>query len=408
MVTKIKFLLDTKTKTFFWRLTPLLMGALLFFGGLGYERNLVIALGGVVSVLLLAFAGLKKEKILLPKGFLAYNVFLIFFALSLTWSLDWQKSFVYLTGYATGSLLWLSFFNLKRKTEAYLGKIILILGILFGSFTLAYELWEFAPFGRMGLTLVFPATFNHHHISDFWVVVLVFVIFKVLVKKKYIYSLFFIPGVYFLIISLSRAAYVSLAVGASLIFYYQGWLEKYKKYALPFFLFVVALFLFAGTQKTTLFSRIYFLQALVGIIKYPLGVGVGNFGSISAEFQSGSLVGFSFLTHNIVLEVLVGMGIFGLTFVFWLYQVLKSLIEELGSKAVLPASAFLALLTNFLLDSTYFIPTMFWLLFIFLGLAQKERERNEKGMVFVYITAFFLAIASFLISSGIIKPNLLV
>lgn len=400
-----------KNKQWFWKLIVTLVVVLLFFGGVGYVRSLIVAVGGVISVLLLLFALLKKKNFEFPKGFSVYSLFLILFGVSLIWSLEWQKSFVYLTGFTTGGLLWVSFYNLKRKMRFYLDKVVLLLGLLFSFFALVHKFLGFSPFGKVGLTLVSPSTFNHHHIGDFWVLVLVFVIYSALIKKKYIYILFFIPGIYFLLISLSRAAYLSLGVGVFSLFYYKGLISKYKTYTALIIFSVFALFLFAGTQKTTLFSRPYYLQALIGLVKYPLGVGYGNFGFLSSECLGcfgDRFISYSFLTHNIVLEILVGMGILGTSFIYWFYRVSKSLLDTLNDKSILPASAFFALLTNFLFDVTYVIPTMLWLFFIFLGMAQIERERNKKGMILIWVMALFLAMASLLISLGIIKPNLLV
>lgn len=351
----------------------------LFLAGLGYARNLVIALGGVVSVLFLIYSYASKKELSFPKGFLAYNLFLIFFLLSLVWSLDWQKSFLYLVLFVSGGIFWLAFYNLQNELKRSIENIVLVLGILFGILALSYKYFAFAPLGKAYFSLVFPATVNHHHIGDFWAIVLTLVIYKVFVQKRYLYSLFFIPGIYFLLISLSRAAYLSLGVGAFVIFSYQGWLAKYKKYMFLIFFLMAALFLFAGAQKPTLFSRPYFLQAAVGLLKYPLGVGVGNFGSLSTEafaFFGNKLAAYSFVTHNIVLEVLVGMGILGLSFVYWLYLVFKDLLGKSKENNLVLVASFFTIFANFFFDFTYVIPTMFWLFFLFLGIAQKEESRS--------------------------------
>jgi len=168
------------SKQKFWKLKVFLISALLFIGGLGYERSFVIAIGGVVSVLLLAFVGLKKGKILLPKGFLVYSLFLLFFGASLFWSLNWQKSFGYLTLFASGGMFWVVFFNLKDEIGEGIGSAVLFSGILFGALVLAYKYFGLTPSGGAAFSLVFPATDNHHHIGDFWAIVLVFVIYFVL------------------------------------------------------------------------------------------------------------------------------------------------------------------------------------------------------------------------------------
>lgn len=407
MTTDIESLLDTKTKARFWWIISLLIGVILFIGGLGQKVDIAFALGGLVSVILLSFVIYKKGKLRLPKGFLIYNLFLIFFGLSLIWSLDWQKSLGYLVLYVSGGLFWVAFFNLKGESKNFIENIIIILGILFGIFTLGYKYLDFAPFGRTPFSLVYPAIANHHHIGDFWAIATVIVIHKVFVKKKYLYSLLFIPGSAFLVLSLSKSAYLALAVGAYFIFYYKGWIQNYKKVLVVFILLTTALFLFAGAQKTTLFSRPYFFQAIAGLVNYLFGVGYGNFERISSECFgcfNDRLMGFSTVTHNLVLEVLAGMGILGLSFVYWLYLVFKDLLEKTEENSLIITASFFTLFTNFFFDYTYFIPTMFWLFFILLGIAQNTEESNQmKGRkILLYIMSSFVVISSLLIGLGLI------
>ena len=411
MAIKIKPLpLAGKTNTVIWKFASLLTGVVLFIGGLGHGASYVLALGGVGSVVLLAFVAYKKTKIIIPKGFLIYGLFIFLFALSLFWSLNWPSSLGHLVLYVSGGVFWVAFFNLKGKSKNAIENIVVILGILFGTFALAYKYLNFAPFGRAPFSLVYPAIANHHHIGDIWAIVTVIVIHKVFVRKKYLYFLLFIPGVFFLILSLSKSAYLALATGAYFIFYYKGWIQKYNKILAILLFIIVALFLFAGAQKTTLFSRPYFYQALAGLIKHPLGVGYGNFESVSTECFGcfdDKLLSFSSVTHNIILEVLVGMGILGLSFVYWLYLVSRDLLESLKENNLAVSASFFALLTNFFFDFTYFIPTMLWIFFIFLGLAQEKHEQTKGEIIIIYAMSAFLIVASFLLSFVLLKFDVL-
>ena len=356
-------------------LLPFLIGAILFIGGLGYLPELTVVIGGILAIFLLLLALLRNKKLSFPKGFWVYGLFLLFFLASLLWSLDWWKTLSNLALFLSGGVFWVVFFNLKEKSTDSVENIVLVLGIIFGIFALAYKYLDFAPFGKIAYSLVFPATDNHHHIGDFWAITTVIVIHKVFVKKKYLYSLLFIPASAFLVLSLSKSAYLTLLVGTYFIFYFKGWIQKYQKVFAVFIFLAVFLFLFAGIQKSTLFSRPYFFQAATGVIKHPFGVGYGNFGTISSEcFMcfNNKLASFSSLTHNIVLEVLAGMGILGLSFIFWLYQVSKDVLEKTKENNLLFTATFFALLANFFFDFTYVIPSMFWLWFIFLGIAQKS------------------------------------
>ncbi len=59
-------------------------------------------------------------------------------------------------------------------------------------------------------------------------------------------------------------------------------------------------------------------------------------------------------------------------FIVWLCNVSWKLIKKINDKSILPTAIFFTLLVNFLFDFTYFDPTMLWLWFIALGLAQNE------------------------------------
>ncbi|OGM59246.1 hypothetical protein A3A75_03925 [Candidatus Woesebacteria bacterium RIFCSPLOWO2_01_FULL_39_10] len=111
----------------------------------------------------------------------------------------------------------------------------------------------------------------------------------------------------------------------------------------------------------------------MGLIKNPFGIGVGNFVYTSyanKDFISG-LNSFSFYAHNIFLEVISGMGILGLSFIFWFIKVFTKVMNSSNSRIIFTA-IFLVLTVNFMFDITYFNPTMMWLWFISLGLAQNK------------------------------------
>jgi hypothetical protein len=179
-------------------------------------------------------------------------------------------------------------------------------------------------------------------------------------------------GIYFLAISLSRSAYLALGVGIFYLFNKLGLTNKYKKLYVLFIILGALLFIYAAAFKSTLFARPYFEQVVWGLGKWPLGVGVGNFGLISkdpsAPWWSEVASNFSTLTHNVALEMVAGMGVLGLSFLGWLVYVLLDTIKN--SRKALFTAVFLAITSNFMFDTTYYIPTMIWLWFIFLGLAQ--------------------------------------
>lgn len=188
-------------------------------------------------------------------------------------------------------------------------------------------------------------------------------------------------GLIILLISQSRSAYLALAVGFLVLTLGKNHLSitnsKFIKFS---WIILTVLFIIAGIDKTTVFSRLYFLQALYGLIQHPLGVGIGNFSNLSNhsiinKFDGVTIV--SQFTHDIALEILVGLGLFSTPFLIWLFEISVKLLKNLKQGASVYTAMFFALFANFLFIYTYFNPTMFWLWFISLGLAQSEIDNKK-------------------------------
>ena len=350
---------------------------LFIIGGLGVEVQLVQYFSVFAgALLLLIFIGIKR-KITLPPRFIIYFLFLIIFLLnSITISQNEKDSLEYLSLFLGGGLFWISAFNLKKELIQWFDKLIVILGLFFGSmYFINYFLGDSNLVKPWSLYLQSNAYLNHNHIGDLWAIVLTIVGFYLVKNSKKLYLWLFIPlGFYLLLISQSRAALVSLAVGFGYLAYVEEWIRKYKKVFIVLAMIVAGLFLYLGAAKSILESRPYFAQSIVGLWRNPQGVGMGNFREISKDPGNHILGfwGFSSVAHNIVLEVLSGLGILGFVFVYWLYKALSDLLSDESKKNILYKSVFFALTANFLLDSTYFIPTMLWLWFVVLGLSQEK------------------------------------
>ena len=132
-------------------------------------------------------------------------------------------------------------------------------------------------------------------------------------------------------------------------------------------------------SKLTLSGRDFYIQTIAGLVKYPSGVGYGNFEVISSDesthwFKRND---FSVLTHNLPLEWIAGMGWFGLVGFVWLGLVTWRMGEIPSSnspgKTIMWRAVYWGLLINFLLDTTYFVPSMWWLFMVVMGLGE-ERE----------------------------------
>jgi len=350
---------------------------LLVLGGLGIDVYNVQIFGVLTGVLILILIWIQKRKIILPPVIIPYSLFLILFLLhSLKVSVDVNKSLEVFSLFLSGGLFWIVGYNLKKELSPYFDKIIILLGLVFaGLYFYNYFLGDPTRVSPWSLYLNYSAYRNHNSIGDLWAVVLTIVIYHLLKNPRSVLLwLTTLLGGYLLFTSQSRAAYVALASGVLYLASKKGWMEKYKKIFILFIFLAVALFLIVGTQKTTLFTRQYYIQGLLGFIHNPEGVGVGNFGVISRNPDNHlwGLSHFASVAHNLPLEIVTGMGILGLVFIFWLIKVLQEVWEDNAEKNLVYRVVFITLFVNFFFHSSYLIPTMLWLWFGSLGLSQSK------------------------------------
>lgn len=357
-----------------------LFAILLFLGGLGIEVELVQYFGLAVGMVFLFATFIIEGKLKSPPGLSVYSVFILLFAVSILWSVDRVKTLEVLSLFLSGGIFWMVFYNLNLE-ESFLSveKILLGLGVIFGALFVYYNFFVNAEVRWRSLFLPYSSGPNHNNIGDFWAVVFLVVSYALLKNyEKVIYWILLAVGVYFLVASQSRSALVALFVGFTYLTKDKLEKKKYRHLVGPLVVIVVGLFLYLGLGKTTIFTRPYYFQAIAGLFRNPFGVGIGNFFEISKD-EAYHLLGFSgqsVVVHNIVLEVLAGMGVFGLTFGYWFFEKISEVWNKRGKTSLLYGACFLALASNFFLHSSYFNPTMFWFWFVFLGLFQKNLSRS--------------------------------
>jgi hypothetical protein len=197
----------------------------------------------------------------------------------------------------------------------------------------------------------------HNHLGDLWAITLVAISYLVFMKKQKLYLLLIAIGFILIGLSLSRSAILSIVVGIGYIFHNSPPNKNYKHAFIVIGALCLLLFLYFGIYKTTLFSRPYFLEGFTSLVNTPLGIGVGNFDQVSSE---------SSLAHNILIEMVTGMGIFSVVFILWLGKVFKSFLKK--DTNILYEAIFIAIFVNFCFDTTYNIPSMVWLWFSTLAL----------------------------------------
>lgn len=354
----------------------LLVSLSLILGSVGTEKVLVEVFGLLAALVSISLIYFKKKYLIKPPYFLLYLVFLSFLGIYVVISPETFYSVSFFTLYLSSGAFYLLSVNKKRELETKLPIIIVGLGILMGVVHFINKFYFGNQIVPWSLYAISNGYKNHNHIADLWALVLLVTSYWGIKKKKSLYFLFFVPGIYFFAISLSRSAYLSLIVGL-LVFVISKGIKVGKKVFIPIFALALFFFVYAGIFKTTLYSRPYFFQAIAGFLEKPFGVGIGNFGSVSQnpQFHIFGMDGFAGVVHNIALEFISGMGVFGFLFLVFfglvLYQAWKVKDKVLG-KALL-----FALTANLLFDSTYFIATMVWLWFMFAGVILGKNAKTD-------------------------------
>jgi len=348
---------------------------LFVLGGLGTNIFLARVVGLILSFIFLFYAYFIDRKLFFPKGFLVYLLFLLLFAFSVVWSFDKQISFEILLLFISGGVFWLAIYNLQDKLNKELRLLLIGTAIVFAALFFLYLLGVNFTLYPGSLFLPISSFNNHNHIGDLWALVFVLLAYQYAIKKQKINKSMVILSFFLIAISFSRSAYIAVLGGIFYLFKKKGLLKKYEQIFSILLIVFIAFFTIGSLFKSTLGSRPYFVQAILGAIDHPFGVGVGSFDIISSntKYHLFGMSQFSYLTHNVFLEFISGMGILGLSFIAWIIYALVSFNKSNKGKNILFQAIFLTLTINFFFDATYFIPTMTYLWFIFLGLAQEKK-----------------------------------
>lgn len=353
---------------------------ILFLGGLGLKVTFWLGLAAFVLGLVFVKGFFLKKK-MFPKGFFLYLSFLFFLVFlellrrNITFSID------YILFFAAGGTFWLTAYYLGKRISQRIFYLIFVLGFGFLLTYLFYYLFNQSWGSPWGLVKWYSNL--HHHLGDYWGLLVIALFWLILERKEMNFLIVGIAilGLAIVFFSLSRSAYVSFLVGAVFLFFKNKNPKKLKKILMMVGVLLIAIFPFWLTEglKPVIYSRPFFFQGILGFLANPLGVGMGKFGEISlnSAFHKWEMAGYSSVAHNIFVEVLVGLGVFGGSFIAWFLRVVSDLSKSsLSGFGLLWTASFLYLAVNFFFDSTYLIPTMLWLWFFLLGLAQADFEKR--------------------------------
>lgn len=349
----------------------------LFVSGISSETIMLSILFSLPAVSFGLIQILKsREKINFPKHFGLMILFTIVLHLYLIFINNKLNPFYFAVIFGEGLAYWLIFFNLKDGGKL-LRSLLIKLTLLYALF---YFVTKFFHFNLIKLSELFfseglPS--RHYHFGDLWAFTLVAIIGMRWGAFKLKDWLLIVLGLLFLVVSNARSAYLSLLLGFIYLLIKMSSKDIKLNKIIPgaFLALVIGLFIFASTTKTTLFSRPYFLQSIEAFPSHPLGVGMGNFkliGEYILKTTTAKSVSLSYYTHNILLEALSGVGVFSILFLIFLVNIARDILKEKSGNIVWGA-VLIAILVNFMFDTTYTIPGLIWILFMTLGIFQAKK-----------------------------------
>jgi hypothetical protein len=325
------------------------------FGSTERYQNYTLPISIASILLLFGFWLIRGKKIEIPKNYILY---LVFIGLLLVLYFVFGGEINYFLLFLSGGLYWLSIYNLRDFVSKYFLTFLITFGFAMAGVYIVSMARGVYFSSSNDLFLPIASGVLHNHLGDLWAIILVGAFYKILQKYEWWQIPLAIFGIVLIAQSYSRSAIVALVVGSLYVYYKSDKKKEMKKIFEISLVIATLLFLFFSAFKTTLFSRPYYLEGLNSFIKSPLGTGMGNFSKVSPE---------SSLAHNIILEILSGIGIFSAVFIVWLIKVFKSFTT--GNSSILYKALFLAIFVNFFFDTTYIIPAMVWIWFSTLALA---------------------------------------
>lgn len=339
-------------------LTFIIVSVLIMLGSFGIFREIVLFSGIIIGTILLGIKILIEGKVKIQNSFWIYLVFILVAGIH---TLTTKGDFYYFYIYFSGIVFILLASNFNEVFRNFFSYLLVALGLLMGGM---YFVSQFVAFDLPSLSTLFaPPTdvIKHSNVGDLWAIIVVATIFGYRHGLNLTKLVITVVGIFFIGISFSRSAVLSVATSILYLFYMSK-TKTLNKY-FPYILISLSLFfLIFGSFKSILFSRPYFLESIVGLFKYPLGTGIGRFALVSNSTN---------FAHNILLEMISAMGIFSLPFIAWVVVVYKNLISVDQNKIFIK-SVQLSILFILMFTPNYIVVGFMWLWFISIGLEEKE------------------------------------
>lgn len=350
------------------------LGVSLLVGGMGFN----LWTYGWVLVSLVLVLGIwrygKVEKIVRDYGLVMLLMGVIIF-----WSALPESSMrIFLIFLIGGGWLWVGSLLGGKKglvSEKKLALMVTMLGLVWLVVFVAQEMRsDGVVVGLSNLTGWSTHTRDHSHLGDWWALVVLGMVWSSTkykeqrTKNKALSMGMIAVGLVIIYISRSRSAVLSLLVG---LIYLYGDKYSFKNNKNIKWVGVLGslLFILLGISKRTFFNRQYWVQGILGWWRHPLGLGMGSFGKLSEDVSNHffGLSNFATVAFNLPLEILVGMGVLGFYFWWWLYKYVVKLFVDGKIRPTQVSGLVVALGVNFMFDSTYFVAPMWWVFLFLVG-----------------------------------------
>jgi len=343
------------------------LGTFFILLSIGFFKNSFTAISIIIVFIFIGSKLIQGINIKIPNNFLVYNLFNLTLLLHFTY---FGGDIIYFWMFFIGGLFWISMYNVSEIAKKYFPSFLISLGFLTLS-TFTYYYFKGIHFiSPDNLFLPQNEMIKHNHIGDLWALILVILSYKIIAKPKVWQILLSIVALVIITFSLSRSALVSFIVGLIYIFYNlpkkNNVFKLTTKHHWIIFIISLPILVYFGSVKSILFARPYYMEAILSLISNPLGLGMGEFAKASTETN---------VVHNLVLEVVSGIGVFSIVFIYWLYKMAKDIFTKKDNN-ILYAAIAVAMFTNFSFDSSYVIPVFFWLWFITFAFCHKNDQQN--------------------------------
>lgn len=345
-------------------------------------------LGVLAGILLVLLAWwMNKKRLCLPPHFWLYIGFATLVGFDVMTRGNPFTSPQFFSMLVSGSLFWTAFYMVGNGSDGIFVKKNLpyMLAMLGYGFLGGFLLNQGGYFEKYRLFFGFiqPITKEHMHLGVFWGILMVIIIPIVLKENRmpWYKVITVVIGVYLMIISQARSSFLGLMVGM-LTYYYELLMAKTSQAKVVRVILLTTILVMVGISIYKPIRSFYFITpAVLNILREPLGSGIGQFEKVSAHYaylyESGDFV--TSRTHNLFLEMFIGLGWLGVFYVIWFGLSLVSCVKQKPGGRNLYLALFLAISAVFMVDPAYGIPTMGWIWMSVLGLAQSDEGKVEKA-----------------------------